>query len=55
MMSKSEPAPGPASLEWFTEAMRHIMAVPKYEVEKRPKEYRKERHAQRKPQKKARS
>jgi len=27
----------------FTEAMRHIMAVPKSEIEKRAKEYRKQR------------
>ncbi len=43
MMTKPEPRREPVPSERFMEAMRHIMAVPKSEVEKRAKEYRKRR------------
>ncbi len=36
----------------FAAAMQHIMAVPKSEVEKRARKYRKQRRAHRKRQKK---
>ena len=48
MMNKSEPT-GESSTpsERFMEAMRHIMAVPKVEMEKRAKAYRKQRNRKR--------
>lgn len=52
-MNNPKPISESTPLERFTEAMRHIMAVPKSEVEKRSKEYRKQRRAQRKRHKKA--
>jgi hypothetical protein len=43
LMSTSEPTREPTPSERFMEAMRHIMGVPKAEMEKRAKQYRKER------------
>lgn len=43
-MSGSDREPTPS--ERFAEAMRHIMAVPKAEVEKRAKQYRQQRRKQ---------